>query len=76
MGGALTIVLQRAQRLCSTFESVERQDMDRQGDEVHVSEEEASGGVQPHIVRYVLGVSLLLIVLLMSAIWILGSITR
>ena len=38
--------------------------MERQGDEVHVSEEEASGGVQPHIVRYVLGVSLLLVVVL------------
>ena len=50
--------------------------MDREGDEVHVSQEEASGGVQPHIVRYVLGVSLLLIVVLMSLIWILGSVTR
>jgi hypothetical protein len=50
--------------------------MEREGDEVHVSQEEASGGVQPHIVRYVLGVSLLLIVVLMSAIWILGSVTR
>ncbi len=50
--------------------------MDREGEEVHVSQEEASGGVQPHIVRYVLGVSLLLIVILMSAIWILGSVTR
>ena len=48
--------------------------MERQGDELHVSEEEASGGVQPHIVRYVLGVSLLLVVVLMSAIWILGSV--
>lgn len=48
--------------------------MERQGDELHVSEEEASGGVQPHIVRYVLGISLLLVVLLMSAIWILGSV--
>jgi hypothetical protein len=50
--------------------------MERQGDEVHVSQEEASGGVQPHIVRYVLGVSLLLVVVLLSLIWILGSITR
>jgi hypothetical protein len=50
--------------------------MEREGDEVHVNREEASGGVQPHIVRYVLGVSLLLVVLLMSAIWILGSVTR
>lgn len=50
--------------------------MERQGDEVHVSQEEASGGVQPHIVRYVLGISLLLVVVLLSAIWILGSVTR
>lgn len=50
--------------------------MERQGDEVHVSEEEASGGTQPHIVRYVLGVSLLLVVVLLSAIWIIGSVTR
>jgi hypothetical protein len=50
--------------------------MDRQGDEVHVSQEEASGGVQPHIVRYILGISLLLVVVLMSAIWILGSVMR
>ena len=50
--------------------------MERQGDEVHVTETEASGGTQPHIVRYVLGVSLLLAVLLMSAVWIIGSITR
>lgn len=50
--------------------------MERQGEEVHVSQEEASGGVQPHIVRYILGVSLLLVVLLMSAIWIFGSVSR
>lgn len=50
--------------------------MERHGDEVHVNEEEASAGSQPHIVRYVLGVSLLLVVLLMSAIWIFGSISR
>ena len=50
--------------------------MERQGDEVHVSQEEASGGSQPHIVRYILGVSLLLVVVLMSAIWIIGSVTR
>jgi len=50
--------------------------MERQGDEVHVSETEASGGIQPHIVRYVLGVSLLLVVILMSLVWIIGSVTR
>jgi hypothetical protein len=50
--------------------------MERQGEEVHVSQEEASGGAQPHIVRYVLAVSLFLVVVLMSLIWILGSVTR
>ena len=50
--------------------------MERQGDEIHVSEEEASAGSQPHIVRWVLGISLVLAVLLMSAIWIGGSLLR
>ena len=50
--------------------------MKREGDEVHVTEVEASGGSQPHIVRYVLGISLLLIVALMSLVWIIGSTTR
>lgn len=49
--------------------------MEREGDEVHVSEEEASGGTQPHIVRYVLGISLLLVTVLLSAVWIIGSLT-
>jgi hypothetical protein len=52
------------------------QSMERDGDEVHVTETEASAGSQPHIVRYVLGISLLLVVVLMSAIWIIGSTTR
>ena len=50
--------------------------IERDGEEVHVSQEEASGGVQPHVVRYVLGVSLILVVILMSVIWIVGSVTR
>ena len=50
--------------------------MERQGDEVHVTETEASGGSSPHIVRYVLGISLLLTVVLMSLVWIIGSTTR
>ena len=50
--------------------------MERQGDEVHLDETEATGGVKRQGVRYVLGISLLLIVLAMSAIWILGSIVR
>lgn len=49
--------------------------MERDGDEVHVTETEASAGSQPRVVRYVLGISLLLVVVLMSAIWIIGSAT-
>ena len=48
--------------------------MERQGDEVHLSETEASGAVKAQGVRYVLGVSLLLVVIAMSAVWIVGSI--
>lgn len=50
-----------------------RDAMRMEGEEVHVTEEEASGGTQPHIVRYVLTASLLLAVLAMSAIWITGA---
>jgi len=50
--------------------------MERQGDEVHVTETEASGGSRPGIVRYVLGISLLLVAALMSLVWIIGSTTR
>ena len=50
--------------------------MERQGDEVHLSETEASGAVKAQGVRYVLGVSLLLVVIAMSAVWIVGSILK
>jgi len=49
--------------------------MERQGDEVHLTEEEASGGTKPKIVRYVLGISLLLAIAALSAIWITGALT-
>lgn len=47
--------------------------MQRYGDEVHLNEDEARGGSTPHIVRYVLGASLLLAILAMSAVWITRS---
>ena len=50
--------------------------MDRDGDEVHLNETESSGGVKAQGVRVVLGVSLLLIVVAMSAVWIIASILR
>ena len=48
--------------------------MERQGDEVHLNETDATGGVKAQGVRYVLGVSLLLVVIGLSAVWILGSV--
>ncbi len=50
--------------------------MERQGEEVHLDEVEATGGVKRQGVRYVLGFSLLLVVVAMSAIWIFGSVFK
>lgn len=50
--------------------------MERIGDEVHLDMEEARSGVTPHIVRYVLAISLFLAILAMSAIWITGALSQ
>jgi hypothetical protein len=50
--------------------------MERDGDEIHLNETEATGGVKSHGVRIVLGISLFLVVIALSAVWILGSILR
>ena len=50
--------------------------MERIGDEVHLTEQEASGGEKSHVVRWVLGISLLLAVGALSAVWIIGALTR
>lgn len=50
--------------------------MDRDGDDLHLTECEASGGEQLHIVRWVLAISLVLAIALLSAIWIIGALTR
>lgn len=47
--------------------------MERQGDEVHIETTEARGGSTPHIVRYVLAISLLLAVGALTLIWVLGA---
>lgn len=47
--------------------------MERQGEEVHVTTDEARGGNTPHIVRYVLVISLLLVIVALSAIWMTGA---
>lgn len=48
--------------------------MERQGDEVHIETTEARGGRTPHIVRYVLAISLFLAVAALSLIWIVGAV--
>lgn len=44
--------------------------MRRLGEEVHLDTDEARSGSTPHIVRYVLLISLVLAVLALSAVWI------
>jgi hypothetical protein len=47
--------------------------MERQGEEVHVNTSEARGGSTPHIVRYILAISLILAIGALSLIWITGA---
>lgn len=47
--------------------------MEMHDQEVHISTDEARGGNTPHIVRYVLLISLFLAVAALSLIWILGA---
>ena len=49
--------------------------MERQGDEVHLNEQEASGASKPHVTRWVLGIGLLLIVIAMTLVWIIPALT-
>jgi hypothetical protein len=50
--------------------------MNIDGNKIEVSSEEARGAVTEHGVRYVLFFGLLLAIILLSAIWILGSIYK
>jgi hypothetical protein len=50
--------------------------MHRIGDEVHLTDNEACGGEQHHHVRYILGISLALIVVAMSLAWIIPSLMK
>lgn len=49
--------------------------MERRGDEVHVDIDEARAGSSPNVVRWVLGISLVAAIVLLSAIWIFGAAT-
>jgi len=50
--------------------------MERHGDETHIETDEARGGSTPHIVRWILAISLLAAIVLLSIIWITGAATR
>lgn len=50
--------------------------MHKEGDEIHVDEVEARSGSTPHIVRYVLAISLTLVIVLLTAIWMTGAFTQ
>ena len=47
--------------------------MHTEGDEVHTEGDEARAGSTPNIVRWILGISLLAAILLLSGIWIFGA---
>lgn len=49
--------------------------MERHGDEVELTTNEARGGATPHIMRYVLAVSLALAVIAMTLVWIIPALT-
>jgi hypothetical protein len=48
--------------------------MRKDGDNIDVTEEEASGGVKNHGVRYVLAISLFFAIIVLSLAWMLGAI--
>lgn len=50
--------------------------MERQGEETHLDTEEARGAETTGVMRWVLGISLLLAIGLLSAIWIFGAWTQ
>ncbi len=43
--------------------------MERQGDEVHIETDEVRAGSTPHIVRYVLAISMVLIIIAFAGIF-------
>ena len=50
--------------------------MEKHGDEVHIETNDARGGSTPHIVRYVLVISLLLAIGFLSITWITGALAN
>ena len=50
--------------------------MEREGDEVHVETDEARGGSESNVVRYVLIISVVLAIVLLSIIWMTGALSQ
>ena len=48
--------------------------MERRGEETHITTDEARGGENTHIVRWVLAISLLLAIGALTIIWVTGAI--
>jgi hypothetical protein len=48
--------------------------MEKHGDHIDVTEEEASGGTKNNGVRYVLAISLFLAILVLSLMWMTGAV--
>lgn len=49
--------------------------MDQQGRETHIDAEDARSGETPHIVRWVLGISLGLAIIAMSVVWLIPTLS-
>ena len=47
--------------------------MRQDGDEIHMDVDEARGASTPNVTRWVLSISLLAVIILLSAIWIIGA---
>lgn len=50
--------------------------MHKEGDEVHITDTEASGGSKEGVVRWILAGGLLLAIILMSIVWIIPAMTQ
>ncbi|MEO5706713.1 MAG: hypothetical protein ABIT10_12425 [Alteraurantiacibacter sp.] len=49
--------------------------MDQPGRETHIDADDARSGETPHIVRWVLGISLLLAIIAMSVVWLIPTLS-
>lgn len=49
--------------------------MHREGEEIHVDAEEARGASTPGVMRYVLGISLILAIVALSLVWIIPAVS-